>query len=195
VDDLKQGPGHYPGTPLPGQSGNAAIAGHRTTYGAPFHDLDRLDPGDPIFVTTAMGRFRYDVTDQLVVDPVKGGWVLDPSADDRLTLTTCNPKYSAAERLIVTAALMSVPAPVPAPATPAAVPLLATGASEAGLSGDRGGSMRAILWGAVVAGIGALGWMGGRTWRWPAYAIAAGPFLAALFMFYDSLGRALPANF
>ncbi|MGH9179973.1 MAG: sortase, partial [Acidimicrobiales bacterium] len=62
VEDLKAGPGHYPGTPLPGEKGNAAIAGHRTTYGAPFSDLDDLSAGDQIFVTTGAGRFQYDVT-------------------------------------------------------------------------------------------------------------------------------------
>ena len=107
VGELKAGPGHYPGTPLPGERGNAAIAGHRTTYGAPFGDLDALQAGDPVFVTTAAGRFRYEVTEQLVVDPDAGGWVLDATGDDRLTLTTCNPKYSAEERLIVVARLVT----------------------------------------------------------------------------------------
>jgi sortase A len=57
LQDLKKGPGHYPETPLPGQEGNAAIAGHRTTYGAPFHRLDELEPGDEITVTTVQGEF------------------------------------------------------------------------------------------------------------------------------------------
>src|SRR5262245_26252901 len=62
VDDLKKGPGHYPQTPLPGEPGNAAIAGHRTTYGAPFLDIDNLQPGDQIMATTYAGRFVYQVT-------------------------------------------------------------------------------------------------------------------------------------
>ena len=61
--DLKKGPGHYPETPLPGQEGNAAIAGHRTTYGAPFNRLDELEPGDEITVTTVQGEFTYEVTE------------------------------------------------------------------------------------------------------------------------------------
>ena len=71
--DLKKGPGHYPETPLPGQEGNAAIAGHRTTYGAPFHRLDELEPGDEITVTTVQGEFTYEVTETHIVSPDPGG--------------------------------------------------------------------------------------------------------------------------
>lgn len=95
VPDLRKGPGHYPQTPLPGQVGNSAIAGHRTTYGAPFNRLDELDPGDPILITTLAGSYRYAVTQKLVVRPSDVS-VLDPTPDPELTLTTCNPKYSAA---------------------------------------------------------------------------------------------------
>lgn len=66
---LKRGPGHYPSTPMPGQPGNAAIAGHRTTYGAPFYRLNELNPGDAILVTTHQGRFRYEVSEKRVVRP------------------------------------------------------------------------------------------------------------------------------
>ena len=102
---LKDGPGHYPGTPLPGQPGNAAIAGHRTTYGAPFYDLDGLEENDLIYVTTAQGSFQYRVTESFVVSP-SDVWVLDNTDDDRLTLTTCHPRFSARERLVVVAALI-----------------------------------------------------------------------------------------
>ncbi|HEX6424302.1 MAG TPA: class E sortase, partial [Acidimicrobiales bacterium] len=102
VSDLKRGPGHYPGSPLPGQPGNAAIAGHRTTYGAPFHRLDELEAGDEILVTTAQGSFTYEVREQLIVSPDQVE-VLDDFGDDRLTLTACHPKYSARQRIIVVA--------------------------------------------------------------------------------------------
>src|SRR5262249_22686755 len=70
VGELRPGPGHYPGTPLPGQEGNAAIAGHRTTYGAPFGDLDQLTTGDVITVQTVQGTFDYTVNqDPFAVDP------------------------------------------------------------------------------------------------------------------------------
>src|SRR5437764_1118778 len=80
LDALKKGPGHYPDTPQPGQPGNAAIAGHRTTYGAPFFSLNELQAGDPIFVTTAQGAFEYDVLDSRVVSPSETS-VLKPSKD------------------------------------------------------------------------------------------------------------------
>ena len=66
-EDLKKGPGHYPDTPFPGQPGNAAIAGHRTTYGAPFHRIDELVVDDEITVTTLQGRFTYQVIGQEIV--------------------------------------------------------------------------------------------------------------------------------
>jgi sortase A len=103
VDDLKKGPGHYSQTPLPGEHGNAAIAGHRTTYGAPFLDIDNLKPGDEVVATTYAGRYVYKVTGTTIVSPSEIS-VLDDTPDDRITLTSCDPKYSATNRIIVTAA-------------------------------------------------------------------------------------------
>jgi sortase A len=106
VDELQLGPGHFPDTPLPGQLGNAAIAGHRTTYGQPFHDVDRLEPGDEIIVTTAAGRFVYRVRETLIVEPSDYHVVAtsDPTIAE-LTLTSCHPKWSAAQRIIIHANL------------------------------------------------------------------------------------------
>lgn len=106
--DLKKGPGHYPGTPLPGSPGNAAIAGHRTTYGAPFFRLNELRPGDDVFVATvATGQwFRYRVTRQEIVGPHENRVLLPTPGRNTLTLTTCHPRYSAAKRLILTAELV-----------------------------------------------------------------------------------------
>ncbi len=119
VGDLRKGPGHYPTTPIPGQAGNAAIAGHRTTYGAPFGDIDELEPGDQIIVTTIQGQFTYEVAVQgeghghFIVAPHQVE-VLDQDFRDhpnRLTLTACHPKGSARQRIIVVAALVGDPAP------------------------------------------------------------------------------------
>ena len=102
-DDLKQGPGHYPDSPLPGQLGNAAIAGHRTTYGAPFFDIDQLEPGDELRVTMTNGeRFVYDVTGVEIVEATDY-WVVTTQRPDvaELTLTSCHPKYSASQRIVV----------------------------------------------------------------------------------------------
>ena len=105
VDELKKGPGHYPDTPLPGQGGNVGIAGHRTTYGAPFFRVDELAPGDDVILTSTTGdRFVYKVTEQFIVAPSQYE-VLAPSDEPILTLTSCHPRYSASKRIIVRAAL------------------------------------------------------------------------------------------
>ena len=108
VETLKQGPGRIPGTSLPGQPGNAGISGHRTTYGQPFHDLDRLRPGDSIFVDTAIGTHEYIVRRSEIVTPFDVD-VLDQRDGAWLTLTTCHPKYSARQRLIVFAEMVDGP--------------------------------------------------------------------------------------
>ncbi|MEX2423204.1 MAG: sortase [Acidimicrobiia bacterium] len=105
---LNQGPGHMPWTPLPGQPGNAVVSGHRTTYGAPFYDLDQLDPGDVIEVETAIGVHEYTVRDTIIVT-ANDVWVTDPKPGAWLTLTTCHPKFSAAQRLVVQAELTAGP--------------------------------------------------------------------------------------
>jgi sortase A len=97
---LRRGPGHYPETPLPGIRGTVAIAGHRTTYGAPFRDLDRLERGDEIAVEMPYGRFVYTVEEERIVDP-SATWVTKRVAYDRLVLTACHPKYSAAQRIVI----------------------------------------------------------------------------------------------
>ncbi|MGB8861893.1 MAG: sortase [Ilumatobacteraceae bacterium] len=109
-NDLKNGPGHFRETPMPGELGNAAIAGHRTTYGAPFEDLDLVAIGDPITVQTLTGTFVYSVTDSFVVEADEYGEVA--STDDptvaTLTLVTCTPKYTSRQRLAVRAVLSEV---------------------------------------------------------------------------------------
>ncbi len=118
VDELRLGPGHFPDTPLPGQLGNVAIAGHRTTYGQPFHDVDLLAPGDEIVLTTVTGRFVYLVDDISIVDPTEYAVV---STTDRtrarLTLTSCHPKWSAAKRIVVRAELDTQRSDAVSPAT------------------------------------------------------------------------------
>lgn len=108
TETLRKGPGHMPGTPVPGQPGNAVISGHRTTYGRPFFDLDQLEAGDRIELETAIGTHVYEVRELLVVQPTDV-WVAGPRPGGWLTLTTCNPKFSARERLIVWAELVSGP--------------------------------------------------------------------------------------
>jgi len=107
---LKKGPGHYPDTADPWDgTGRVGIAGHRTTYLAPFYDLDRVAVGDAIVLLTEYGRFAYEVTDTSVIPSAGSGVVLEQTRRPTLVLTTCHPRFSSAERLIVEAAL--VPAP------------------------------------------------------------------------------------
>ena len=107
VSALRAGAGHYPDTPLPGERGNVAIAGHRTTYGKPFRRLDTLAPGDEIEFETPVGRFVYRVARApFVVDPHDLS-VLEQDQRSLLTLTTCHPVDSARERLVVQAVLVS----------------------------------------------------------------------------------------
>jgi sortase A len=103
---LRAGAGHYPGTPLPGEAGNVAIAGHRTTYGHPFADLDRLAVGDDVLLDTPVGPYRYRVVrPPFVVD--KADWSpVAATAGRTLTLSTCHPKHSDRQRLIVQAELV-----------------------------------------------------------------------------------------
>lgn len=108
-EQLKRGPGHYPSTARPGNAGNFAIAGHRTTYGAPFYHLDQLTPGDEIHVVDRQGHeWIYVVRTSRVVDP-SAKWVLgeDPlgSGKPTMTLTTCHPRFSSAKRLVTFAEL------------------------------------------------------------------------------------------
>jgi sortase A len=108
AETLNKGPGHMPGTALPGQPGNSVISGHRTTYGRPFYDLDLLSAGDRIEVETAVGVHVYEVRESFVVAPTDV-WVTDDRPGGWLTLTTCHPRFSARERLIVTAEMVQGP--------------------------------------------------------------------------------------
>jgi sortase A len=104
ADSLRKGPGHYPDTPLPGQHGTSAIAGHRTTYGAPFRDLNDVHKGDRIVLEMPYGTFVYRVERTLIVDD-SALWVTKRVNHDRLVLTACHPLYSAAQRIVAFARL------------------------------------------------------------------------------------------
>ena len=189
---LAVGPGHYPGTALPGQAGNSAIAGHRTTHGAPFYGLDELAPGDPILLTTLQGSFTYEVTRSLVVAPDDVA-VLDATASPRLSLTTCTPRYSAARRLVVEARLVTAPAVATPP--PAGGPQSGTGPVDgAGTWLLLGGCTLVLV--VLVVGVGRLRRRPGsaRAVRWvtPA-AVVVG--LVVLFLGFGALDALLPASF
>lgn len=120
-EDLKRGPGHYEQTSFPGQLGNAAIAGHRTTYGEPFADIDQLDDGDEIVATTPAGSFLYVVDSLQIVGPADG-YVVQTTDESvaRITLTSCHPRWSASQRIVVSGELVgtrSAPVDLPELAT------------------------------------------------------------------------------
>ncbi len=104
---LEYGPGYILGTSLPGTGGNFAVAGHRTTYGAPFGNLDRVQIGETIIFQTNTNQYKYKIIEVKIVSP-EDNYVLENYGDDRITLTTCHPKFSAKQRLIVIGQLEKV---------------------------------------------------------------------------------------
>lgn len=196
VPDLKKGPGHYVETPMPGEKGNVGIAGHRTTYGAPFGDIGELKSGDDIIITTRRGTFTYKVKDQQIVTPETVS-VLDPSNDNRLTLTTCHPKFSDRQRLIVTAILQDKPLTSETPPTTQKPndpqsPKTLDGPS---LSGEASSNVPAILWGIICLIAGVVIWLLARRFnKWAVYIVGTPIFLVLLYFFFENFARLLPAN-
>jgi sortase A len=107
---LRDGPGHYPDTVLPGQGGTVGVAGHRTTYGAPFRRIDDIEPGDELVLEMPYADFVYRFERSRIVDPSRVG-VVRNVAHDRLVLTACHPLYSAAQRYVVFARQVEVRPP------------------------------------------------------------------------------------
>jgi sortase A len=205
TSDLQEGPGHYSATALPGQVGNVAIAGHRTTYGAPFYNLDALVPGDLIILTTTWGTFSYAVTASEIVAPTNLS-PLAPSTRATLTLTTCTPRFSASQRLVVMAALRSAPALVgPKPsgtetsrsdADRADTRHADSGGSS--LGGAQGDWVPAFLWGLAATAVGTAVWLVAqrrRRGRWLVYAAGSVAFLIVLFFFFTAVSPLLPASY
>jgi len=194
--DLAMGPGHYVGTSMPGQAGNVAIAGHRTTYGAPFNDLDSLVSGDPIFLTSDSGvKLEYTVSQAPVAVSPSDVAVLNFFGDNRLTLTTCNPRFSSSQRLVVVALLRQ------AVETP---PTAATGSArgrDLHVSGGGTVGWNLIYLLPVLALLGAMVLLGfankgsakyfGRRTRW---LILAPIWVAATYVLFTLLTSLLPAT-
>ncbi len=213
--DLRRGPGHYTGTAYPGQMGNAAIAGHRTTYGAPFFRLGEMAPGDPIYITDLTGRtWLYKVSAQPEVVSPSDVAVLDPTNFAQLTLTTCNPKFSATSRLVVFARLIGPAEPLERPTPAAAIPSRAatppaaaapTGVRPTALARTSLGHGQSGAWGpTLVYGVltGAL-WVATRIWihrsrRWRRFAAVVfgiGLCLVPLWFCFENAVLLLPQSF
>jgi LPXTG-site transpeptidase (sortase) family protein len=192
--DLAKGPGHYLGTAMPGQAGNVAIAGHRTTHGAPFNRLAELSIGDPVYLTAANGeRTTYIVSAAPVPVSPRDVTVLNNFGDDRLTLTTCNPEFSAVQRLIVVAAYLPPGASHPSPMAKGDGKAYALAPAE-----TSGWNMGLFPW--VLLEVGALAALGllyrrfsdafGREGRW---LILVPVWLALLLALFQTLTSFLPA--
>ena len=199
VSSLRKGPGHQPGTAPLGGPGNAVIGGHRTTYGAPFYRLDELRPGDEITVQVPTGEVRYTVTSSEVVEPTDV-WILDPTPDDRLTLFTCTPRFSAAQRLVVTASLDN--APVVDRREPRVTDDVASAPpaqqrrpeSPPELAAPTGSAPTAVAWGIGTALLAALVWFLGRRYRrLVAYPLGGPPVAVALFLTFEHVAALLPS--
>lgn len=201
---LEQGPGHYPGTPLPGEPGNAAVAGHRTTYAHPFYDLTNLHKGDAIYVLTPQGRFKYTVVGSQVVAPTDTAILDSTSSAPTLTLTTCNPRYEASSRLVVTADFTAggTTTTSPSTTTPPAARTVGHDSSSKQRSDDALGSAESYwpgaLWGLATL---ALYLVLRRLWRrsprglrW--LSVVAGlPLVAGgLLMCFERISLALPGS-
>lgn len=219
---LQEGPGHFPQTPLPGQPGNAAVAGHRTTYAAPFNRIDELSPGDIITVQTLQGTFTYKVDPK--IDPKDGTTsghvivspndlsILDQNFGNRLTLMACHPKFTAAQRIVVTATLTSNPAP--ATSIPTYDGVTTDASTDALAGGDSSAWPAAIFW-SLVTGLAWFGtWWLARFWTptllrkraervsrlkdWKflaTYAIGTPIVLVLMFVAFTNIARLLPASY
>jgi sortase A len=196
TQDLRKGPGHYIGTPLPGQIGNAAIAGHRTTYGHPFYNLDGVTTGDPIVLTTVQGVFVYDAVRQEVVSPNDNA-VLTDSTGPMLTLTTCNPRFSASSRLVVVAKLAHTEL-FSGVAKAKAKPTKTQKPKSGALGGTSNGTvLTVVLWGIVALGVGVLvlflaHWF--RRFRWAIWGVGTLGVLVLLYFFFAAITPLLPAS-
>ena len=105
---IDNGPSHWPGTPMPGETGNTVFPGHRTTHSRPFFDLDKLRPGDEVIFSNPTGRFTYRVRQTMIVD-ANATWVVNNTPDATFTILACHPKGSAKQRIVVKGNLVGPP--------------------------------------------------------------------------------------
>lgn len=215
--DLRRGPGHFPKTPLPGELGNSAIAGHRTSYDAPFGNLNTIAIDDVIYITTPKGKFAYTVKEVSIVAPDKTSILANTPKVATLTLITCHPRFSTSQRLIVSAEL-STSSPTTAPAiaaTPTTTPqvvettppeeIAEVSANDFGRwFSDTSAIFPTLLCGALLFAIATSRKflrkrISGRVTSrriasMTTYALISVPFLVTLFFFYRYINLLLPAG-
>lgn len=218
LTNLARGPGHFPTTPLPGQAGNAAVAGHRVTHSAPFNRIDELEPGDEIDVETIQGSFTYQVVPGGGVDPdsTAGHRIINPyqteildqvDGQNTITLMACHPKFDLKQRIVVVGRLIQPPAPGtdrPATTDPA-VPLPAepsTASPDVLVGGNSAAVGPAAGWAALAVAVWLGAWLVARRWgswrfwqRWVVFAAALPVFAVPLFLAFEGINDLLPAGY
>jgi sortase A len=183
--DLQKGPGHDPGSPMPGQVGDAVIMGHRTTYGGPFRHISELARGDSITVFTAEGRFQYTVLDVRVTS---GTPLIATSTEvGYLTLITSDPTFGGNRQVQVLAQLVTQPL------TPISEIQMAVGAVRNGSGADRMAYAPVLLWGELFAAVLVIAWVLYRRWSpWATHLITSPILIALMFLLFSSIDRLLP---
>ncbi len=186
--DLQKGPGHDPGSPMPGQVGDAVLEGHRTTYGGPFRHIAELERGDSINVYTAEGRFQFTV---LGVRTTTSHPTIATSTEvGYLTLITSAPSSFAPNRQVQVLAQL-----VTQPLTPLTETQLAVGAVRNGSGMDNLAFAPVLLWGELFLGALVLAWWLYRTWSpWATYLITTPIVVALMFLLFSSVDRLLPVT-
>lgn len=217
LTQLKRGPGHYTGSPLPGQEGNVSVAGHRTTYGQPFHNIDKMEVGDEIIFTTPHGTFTYEMTSHEIVLPEQVE-ILEDKGDNRITLIACEPKYSAAKRYIVYGKLVGEPVGKYEGQDEALAEVSElAGDSIDNATAEPASKAPAILWGLAAAAVWLVTWLvqvalrrrnrsieeetgvattrGQRLLTWSPYLVGVPVFLVVLYVFFENFALLLPASY
>ena len=196
LKDLERGPGLFPGSPMPGQKGNVAIAGHRTTFGAPFSRIDELRGNERIILESKDGTFTYIVNGEPKIVLATDTAVAKTTNPDiaTITLVSCYPKWTSTKRIIVVATLDSTVLPLPA--TPLVISEPSGQQSIAGWFHDPTAWPTVLFFGLALIVIRIVAGLMTRRGRRKifVYPIAFGIFIPTLFLFFGGLTRLLPAN-
>ena len=196
LKDLERGPGLFPGSPMPGQKGNVAIAGHRTTFGAPFSRINEIQDSDKIILESKDGTFTYIVNGEPKIVLATDTAVAKTTNPDIaiITLVSCYPKWTSTKRIVVVATLDSTVLPLPA--TPLVTSEPIDQQSIAGWFHDPTAWPTVLFFGLALIVIRIVAGLMTRRGRRKifVYPIAFGIFIPTLFLFFGGLARLLPAN-
>ena len=196
LKDLERGPGLFPGSPLPGQKGNVAIAGHRITFGAPFSRIDEINDNEKIILETRDGTFTYIVKGEPKIVAATDVAVARTTNPDiaMVTLVSCYPKWTSTQRIVVVGILDSTELPLPP--TPFAINESTVQQPDDGWFHDPTAWPTVLFFGFTLIAIRVTAGILTRRGRRKifVYPIAAGIFVPTLFLFFGGLSRLLPAN-